>query len=98
MTQRKPRIAITVSDEAREALARLAELEGKPASTIAGSMVDSFLPMMNQLIDAMEAMTKLPEEKRAQIAAVVESMESDVMGKVQDAQTAFTDVLNVAKE
>lgn len=93
MVDRKPRVAVTLSDETRELVQQLADLEGTSASRVVAGIVEQFAPTIKQLIDAMAAFKAAPAEKQAQIASQLEAMEADVLGKATDAQDALTNAL-----
>lgn len=95
MADRKPRVAITLSDETRAIMQRLAELEGTQMTKVIASIVESFAPTAKQLVAAMEVAQQLPDEKRRKLVAAMEEIEPDLMGKATAAQTAFSDALGL---
>ena len=46
MPSSKPRMALTLTDELRSALDDLAEAIGKPASTVAGELLNEMIPQI----------------------------------------------------
>lgn len=96
-TERKPRVAVTLSDETRELVNRLAELEGTSASRVVAGIVEEFAPTIRQLIDASEAVKKLSDQKRAEIAAAIERMEPELLEQLNRAQSSFNAALGLAK-
>ena len=96
MVDRKPRVAVTLNDDTRELMMRLAEIEGTSASRVVASIVEAFAPTARQIIDAAEALQQFPEAQRRDIAAAFESMAPDVQEKLGAAQEAFSAALNVA--
>lgn len=96
MNERKPRVAVTLSDEAREVVQRLAELENTSMSKIVTGIVESFLPTARQLADLGEAAQNATAEQKARLTALMQQVEAEVLGKADDASTAFDDVLGQA--
>lgn len=98
MTERKPRIAVTLSEDTRVLVQRLAEFEGSNPSKVVAGIVEEFAPIMRQMVEAFDAVADAPAEKRARVAALAEQMEAEVLGKTDAAHAAFTDVLDQAKK
>jgi uncharacterized protein (DUF1778 family) len=95
MVTQRQRVAVTLSDETREIVQRLADLEGTSMSKIVASIVESFAPTAQQLVAAMEAVKDFPEEKRRQLVAAMEKIEPELLGKADAATTAFNDALGL---
>lgn len=97
MTVRKPRIAVTLSDETRELVQRLADLEETSSSRVVAGIVEAFAPTARQIIEATEAMQRFPEAQRQQIAEAIGSLEPEILAKLGAAQEAFTSALDLPK-
>lgn len=97
MATQRQRVAVTLSDETREIVQRLADLEGTSMSKIIAGIVESFAPTAQQLVTAMEAAQNLPEEKRLQLVAAMEQIEPELLVKTQSAQSAFSDALDLVE-
>lgn len=54
MTDRKPRINVTVDDEMNELITQLAELQGIPKATLITQYLDMLRPHMVEIRDAMK--------------------------------------------
>lgn len=95
MVERKPRVAITLSDETREIMQRLAELEKTQMTKVVAGIVESFAPTAKQLVEAMEAAQGLPEMKRQQLVAAMEAIEPDLLAAADAATGAFNDAIGI---
>lgn len=54
MTDRKPRINVTVDDEMNELITQLADLQGIPKATLITQYLDMLRPHMVEIRDAMQ--------------------------------------------
>lgn len=54
MTDRKPRINVTVDDEMNELITQLADLQGIPKATLITQYLDMLRPHMVEIRDAMK--------------------------------------------
>lgn len=95
---RRPRLALTLSDEARDVVERLAELEGTSMTKVVSGIVDAFVPTARQLVEALEAARNLPEERRQRIAALAESMTAELLEQAESVQADFSDVFDAVKD
>lgn len=96
MVTQRQRVAVTLSDEAREVMQRLATLEDTSMSKIVAGIVESFLPTARQLADLGEAAQNASAEQKARLAALMEQVEAEVLGKASDASDTFHGVLGQA--
>ena len=60
MTDRKPRINVTVDDDMNELLTALSKFEGKPKATLITDILEQMRPHLTDLLHAME----LVEQKK----------------------------------
>lgn len=97
MVTQRQRVAVTLSDETRELVHRLAELQETSASKVVAGIVEEFAPTIRQLVEAMEAFKAAPAEVQAQIAAQVEAIEPDVINSAAEAQANFQNALGLMK-
>lgn len=98
MVERKPRVAVTLSDEALDVVQRLAVLENTSASKVIASIVQEFLPVARQLVEIGEATSDLNEAQRAKLQMLAQAMESGVLPKSNEALAAFQQALTEAQE
>lgn len=96
MANQRPRIAVTLSDDAREVVQRLADLEETSMSKIVAGIVEAFLPTARQLADLGEAAQNATAEQKARLAALMQQMETEVLGKATDATDSWQGVIDQA--
>lgn len=60
MPSKKPRLAILLSPESRDALDRLSKVAGISASGFVASMVDDNVPVINAMTEALQQAMKSP--------------------------------------
>lgn len=84
MPSQKPRLAITLSPESRDALARLSKVAGISASGFVASMVHDSIPVIIATAEALEQARKSPV-KAAQVMneAAVRGVAELVQAKLQ---------------
>lgn len=98
MIERKPRIAVTLSDEARDVVNRLAALEDTSASRVIASIVEEFLPVARQLVELGESAGAMTEDQKKRLQALAAAMEAGVVPKSQETLAAFQAALTDAKQ
>lgn len=62
MPTTKPRIQVTLSDEAYRIVSRMAELQRSHRSTIIAEVINDLAPVLNDLLDTLEAASRIREE------------------------------------
>lgn len=62
MATKTPRIQVTLSEEAHRVVSRLAELQQSNRSRIIAELVNDLTPVMSQLLDTMEAASRVRAE------------------------------------
>lgn len=97
MTTRTPRVGVTLSEEARDIVQRLAALENTSASKVVASIVDEFLPVARQLVELGESAQTLTDEQREKLQALAQAMEAGVIPKSEAALEAFNSSLAEAR-
>jgi len=65
---RKPRIAITLSDEATHLVAEIAELTGSTKTSIVSELLDVALPAMQTMLEALRIVKEQPKEAERLLA------------------------------
>lgn len=56
MPTTKPRLQVTLTPRSRDAIARVAAVQGRPASKIVAEVLDEATPVLEQLANTMEAL------------------------------------------
>jgi len=98
MATQRPRVGVTLSEEALDIVQRLAALEKTSASKVVAGMVEEFLPIARQLVELGETTASLDDGQRAKLAALAQAMETGVIPKSNEALAAFQDALGAARE
>lgn len=98
MTTRTPRVGVTLSEEARDVVQRLAALQNTSASKVVAEIVEEFLPVARQLVELGESASNLDAAQRAKLQALAQSMEAGVLPKSNEALVAFQDALTSAQK
>lgn len=96
--ERRPRVAVTLSDEAHDIVHRLAVIEGTSASRIIAGVIQDFLPVARQLVELGESVGQLDDSQKKKLEALAAAMEAGVMVKSSDALEAFSAALTEARE
>lgn len=96
--ERKPRVAVTLSDEALDIVQRLAALEKTSASKVVAGIVEEFLPIARQLVELGETTASLDDGQRAKLQQLAQAMETGVIPKSNEALAAFQAALTSARE
>jgi len=97
MTTRTPRVGVTLSEEDRDLVQRLAAIENTSASKVIAGIVAEFRPVMRQIVELGEASRNLTDSQRSKLQAMAAEMESGVMGKSTAALDAFNEALGEAR-
>lgn len=97
MATRVPRVGVTLSDEDRDLVQRLAALQETSASKIIASIVADFRPVLRQVVELGEASKNLTEEQRARVAALAENLEPQLMGDASAAISSWNDAVTKMK-
>lgn len=98
MATQRPRVAVTLSDEAHDVVHRLAALENTSASKVIAGIVEEFLPVARQLVELGESAQSLDDTQRAKLQQLAQAMEAGVIPKSNEALAAFQDALGAARE
>lgn len=99
MVERKPRVAVTLSDEALELVQRLAQLNKGhrgakySAAGVVAELIEAQIPMLRQLVELGEASKNLTDEQRARLAALADNIEPRVTGDAATALGSWNDAL-----
>lgn len=81
----KPRITITVSENAYEVITRMAKLQGTSKSKVVGDLLDSVAPALTRTVALLEAAADAPKQVRDGLRSVVESTHDELVGVSGDA-------------
>lgn len=64
MPSQKPRIALTVPDDINQTLDRLYKLTGTPKTRLIIEMLEEYMPVLDQIADALEQINKDKENSK----------------------------------
>lgn len=81
----KPRITITVSENAYEVITRMAKLQGISKSKVVGDLLDSVAPALTRTVALLEAAADAPKQVREGLRSVVENTHDELVGVSGDA-------------
>lgn len=95
---RRPRVAVTLSDEALDIVQRLAAIEKTSASKVIASVIEEFLPVARQLVALGESVGDLDEGKKSQLAMLAQQMETGLIPKNEELLKSFTDTVAQAQQ
>lgn len=93
MATRVPRVGVTLSDEDRDLVQRLAALEGTSASKIIAGIVADFRPVLRQVVELGEASKNLTDEQRARVAALADNIEPQLTGDASAALGSWNEAV-----
>lgn len=99
MATRVPRVGVTLSEEDRDLVQRLAALQETSTSKVIAAIVADFRPVLRQVVELGEASKNLTDEQRARVAALAENIEPQLMGDAAAAIGSWNDaVLKIKAE
>lgn len=103
MVERKPRVAVTLSDEALDLVERLAVLNKEAgagrysAAGVVAELIEAQLPMLRQLVELGEQARNLTAEQRQRVSEVAELLEKQVLGSAGNALGSWDDAMTKIK-
>lgn len=104
MAERKPRVAVTLSDEALDLVERLAVLNRDAgaarysAAGVVAELIEAQIPMLRQIVELGEKARNLTDEQRERMEKVAESIEAGVLGTAGDALASWSDAMDKMKD
>lgn len=81
----KPRVTITMEPFTHEAISRLASLQGRTRGAVIAELLDSIAPSLTRTVALLEAAMEAPEQIKAGLRGVVESLQDELSSVAGDA-------------
>lgn len=75
----KPRFVVTCEPDTHEVLQRLADLQGRSRGAVVAELLDEVAPALARTVALLEAAAAAPEQVKAGLRAVVESVHDDLV-------------------
>lgn len=75
MPTQKPRLSVTLEPESYETLKRAGEVAGVPASRMVAELLESFMPVLREMVAAMEGMERRDPATLARMFSLLGGMQ-----------------------
>lgn len=104
MVTQRQRIAVTLSDEARDLVQRLAALNESAgagrysAAGVVAELIEAQVPMLRQLVELGEQARALTDEQRARVMAMADELEPELMASAEGALDAWNKTLDTMRQ
>lgn len=79
MPTQKRRMSVTLEDEQYAVLHRLADLSKQSMGSIVGELIESALPTLSRMLEAMEAYQAADESKQREMLSNLEAAHADLL-------------------
>lgn len=98
MPTKKPRLMLTLEPETHALLKALSDKQGKSMASLVVEVLDGFVPIMTEVLQAVEQVERLEEAKRAKIKGQFESAEKDMLPMLELVQARMAEAFASADQ